>query len=131
MTGKDADTASITVMQQCMTEQKYVRDSVTRSLIYNQVCSPGWTEIKAHLPYAREESFCILSVGCPVASWPFRGLIPHRMLSWCLMLQVSISGQALVFVVRTSGWSIISRAGLLTYVAFFAAQVTSCSDLIA
>ena len=46
------------------------------------------------------------------------------------MLQVSISGQALVFVVRTSGWSIISRAGLLTYVAFFAAQVTSCSNLI-
>lgn len=37
-------------------------------------------------------------------------------------LQVSVSGQALVFVVRTSGWSITSRAGLLTYVAFFAAQ---------
>ena len=28
----------ITVLQQCMTEQRYVRDSVTRSLIYNQVC---------------------------------------------------------------------------------------------
>ncbi len=41
-----------------------------------------------------------------------------------LLLQVSISGQALVFVVRTSGWSIISRAGLYTYVAFFAAQVS-------
>ena len=41
---------------------------------------------------------------------------------WCLV-QVSISGQALVFVVRTSQWSIISRAGLYTYIAFFAAQV--------
>ena len=36
---------------------------------------------------------------------------------------MSISGQALVFVVRTSSWSLISRAGMLTYVAFFAAQV--------
>ena len=50
-----------------------------------------------------------------------------RMLRWhCVdLLQVSISGQALVFVVRTSGWSLISRAGMLTYVAFFIAQVSS------
>ena len=39
------------------------------------------------------------------------------------LVQVSISGQALVFVVRTSSWSIMSRAGLYTYIAFFAAQV--------
>ena len=39
-------------------------------------------------------------------------------------LQVSVSGQALVFVVRTSGWSITSRAGLFTYIAFFAAQAS-------
>ena len=37
LSGKDADTQGITVMDQCMAEQKYVRDSVTRSLIYNQV----------------------------------------------------------------------------------------------
>ena len=37
--------------------------------------------------------------------------------------QVSISGQALVFVVRTASWSPISRAGLFTYIAFFGAQV--------
>ena len=43
-----------------------------------------------------------------------------------VLLQVSISGQALVFVVRTSNWSLISRAGMLTYVAFFAAQVSAC-----
>ena len=43
---------------------------------------------------------------------------------WCRCLQVSISGQALVFVVRTSNWSIISRAGMYTYIAFFAAQVS-------
>lgn len=40
-----------------------------------------------------------------------------------LLPQVSISGQALVFVVRTSSWSLMSRAGMLTYVAFFMAQV--------
>lgn len=37
--------------------------------------------------------------------------------------QVSISGQALVFVVRTEKWSFASRAGLLTYAAFVLAQV--------
>ena len=58
-------------------------------------------------------------------------------------LQVSVSGQALVFVVRTSGWSLTSRAGLFTYIAFFAAQAslhiwqsvlslsTSCTCLLA
>ena len=37
LSGKDVNTQGITVMDQCMAEQKYVRDSVTRSLIYNQV----------------------------------------------------------------------------------------------
>ena len=35
--GKHANTASLTVMQQCMAEQHYVRDSITRSLMYNEV----------------------------------------------------------------------------------------------
>ena len=39
------------------------------------------------------------------------------------VLQVSVSGQALVFVVRCVGWSWRSRAGALTYAAFFFAQV--------
>lgn len=39
--------------------------------------------------------------------------------------QVSISGQLLVFVVRTQKWSFASRAGLLTYVAFILAQIGS------
>lgn len=39
--------------------------------------------------------------------------------------QVSISGQALVFVVRTSAYSLFSRAGLYTYIAFFGAQARS------
>ncbi|KAK9829684.1 hypothetical protein WJX72_007324 [[Myrmecia] bisecta] len=60
------------VLQQCQTEQQYVRSSIMRSLIY---------------------------------------------------AQVSISGQALVFVVRTMRWSVASRAGLLTYIAFFLAQI--------
>lgn len=36
--GSDADPASITVLEQCKAEQVYVRDGITRSLIYNQVC---------------------------------------------------------------------------------------------
>lgn len=38
-------------------------------------------------------------------------------------LQVSISGQAVVFVVRTLQWSPIAVAGRLTYIAFVLAQV--------
>lgn len=38
-------------------------------------------------------------------------------------VQVSISGQAVVFVVRTMSYSVIARAGLWTYIAFFLAQV--------
>ncbi|PSC74572.1 plasma-membrane proton-efflux P-type ATPase [Micractinium conductrix] len=67
----------ITLEQQCMAEQKYVRGAMTRSLLY---------------------------------------------------LQVSISGQAIVFVVRTISHSFFSRAGTLTYVAFFVAQF--CATLI-
>jgi H+-transporting ATPase len=40
-----------------------------------------------------------------------------------LLHQVSVSGQALVFVVRHQGWSLVQRAGLATYFAFFAAQL--------
>jgi hypothetical protein len=40
-----------------------------------------------------------------------------------MYLQVSVSGQALVFVVRTVNHSLLSRAGGLTYVAFLVAQV--------
>jgi H+-transporting ATPase len=49
--------------------------------------------------------------------------IRGAMMRSLLYVQVSISGQALVFVVRTVEWSLASRAGMLTYVAFFAAQV--------
>eukprot|EP00882_Tetradesmus_deserticola_P005625 GHRQ01005921.1.p1 GENE.GHRQ01005921.1~~GHRQ01005921.1.p1 ORF type:complete len:1073 (+),score=431.52 GHRQ01005921.1:381-3599(+) len=45
-----------------------------------------------------------------------------RTLIYC---QVSISGQALVFVVRTARHSLTTLAGGLTYVAFFGAQVAS------
>jgi H+-transporting ATPase len=65
-----------TLLDQCITEQAYVRQSQQRSLIY---------------------------------------------------AQVSISGQALVFVTRSQfkEWSPASRAGALTYFAFFGAQVLS------
>ena len=61
-----------TVLDQCMTEQKYLRGAMMRSLLYTQV---------------------------------------------------SISGQALVFVVRNQGYSLMERAGGLTYIAFFGAQI--------
>ena len=40
-----------------------------------------------------------------------------------LDVQVSFSGQAVVFVVRTIKWSPMAVAGRLTYIAFFGAQV--------
>ena len=40
-----------------------------------------------------------------------------------VVVQVSISGQALVFVVRTNFWSFSDRAGGWLYLAFGAAQV--------
>uniref|UniRef100_A0A7S0S4X3 P-type H(+)-exporting transporter n=1 Tax=Chlamydomonas leiostraca TaxID=1034604 RepID=A0A7S0S4X3_9CHLO len=42
-----------------------------------------------------------------------------------LYTQVSISGQALVFVVRTRDWSLANRAGTATYIAFLLAQIGS------
>ena len=41
------------------------------------------------------------------------------------LAQVSISGQALVFVVRTFSHSLLVVAGGLTYVAFFLAQASA------
>lgn len=70
----NAQDPSVTVLQQCIAEQNYVRGAMARSALY---------------------------------------------------VQVSVSGQALVFVVRTVGHSLLSRAGSLTYVAFFLAQVLS------
>lgn len=45
-------------------------------------------------------------------------------------MQVSISGQALVFVVRTERVWFLSRAGLLTYAAFFIAQVPNSNSFL-
>lgn len=63
---------SATIQEQCYAEQFWVRNSMTRSLLY---------------------------------------------------AQVSISGQGLVFVVRTVKYSVFQRAGLYTYIAFFCAQI--------
>lgn len=68
------DCQGITQIDQCITEQKYVRGGMLRSLLYNQV---------------------------------------------------SISGQALVFVVRTQSYSFFARAGTWTYLAFILAQIGS------
>jgi hypothetical protein len=35
--GKDANLQGVTALDQCITEQVYVRDGITRSLLYNQV----------------------------------------------------------------------------------------------
>ena len=45
-----------------------------------------------------------------------------NLMSGCGHVQVSFSGQAVVFVVRTIKWSPLAVAGRLTYIAFFAAQ---------
>lgn len=74
----DAGYGGVTALNQCMTEQKYVRGSMSRAALY---------------------------------------------------LQVSVSGQALVFVVRTMAFSWISVAGMWTYIAFLGAQF--CATLIA
>lgn len=67
-------TALPSLLEQCIAEQRWFRQSMTRTLIY---------------------------------------------------AQVSISGQALVFVVRTMQYSLFSRAGLATYIAFAAAQLAA------
>ncbi|KAL3143237.1 hypothetical protein ABBQ38_002088 [Trebouxia sp. C0009 RCD-2024] len=72
--GPDRTNGPLTVLDQCVAEQYYVRNSILRSLIYSHV---------------------------------------------------SISGQAVVFVVRTMSHSLLARAGLWTYIAFFLAQVFS------
>ena len=63
-----------------------------------------------------------------VPSWPLHHAWPGLLsLTSCppglAHMQVSISGQALVFVVRTQGYSIVNKAGGLTYAAFILAQV--------
>ena len=69
-------------------------------------------------------------------------VLHHCDIKWCAAicwllqgpfaaLQVSISGQGLVFVVRTVKYSIFQRAGLYTYIAFFCAQVCSIHGLLA
>jgi H+-transporting ATPase len=63
-----------TVLNQCVAEQRYVRQSMTRTLLY---------------------------------------------------AQVSFSGQAVVFVVRTAKHSLAVVAGRLTYIAYFAAQAAA------
>ncbi|MEW5300835.1 MAG: hypothetical protein WDW36_003735 [Sanguina aurantia] len=66
--------SGVTVLNQCIVEQKYIRGAMMRALLY---------------------------------------------------VQVSVSGQALVFVVRNQGYSLFQRAGSLTYAAFFLAQTGS------
>ena len=153
------------ILQRCMAEQHFVREGMTRTLLYAQVQakSPGTTpSLRANDP----NTVCLLTLFPPLsarlshrieyrsrqshaeqrrrpnACWraaqlqrcvagcvnsppsclllslhPFRSPAVHH------ILQVSISGQALVFVVRTVRWSLMELAGLWTYAAFFCAQV--------
>lgn len=49
--------------------------------------------------------------------------IRGAMMRTLLYVQVSVSGQALVFIVRHQGWSLMQRAGSATYLAFALAQL--------
>ena len=68
-----------------------------------------------------------LQLTCQPPSAPTR-YVRGAMTRTLLYNQVSISGQALVFVVRTQDWSLMARAGTLTYVAFILAQVPLVFD---
>ncbi len=63
--------------------------------------------------------YATINAQCIVEQKYIRGAMMRSL----LYIQVSVSGQALVFVVRHQGWSIIQRAGTLTYAAFFLAQL--------
>ena len=76
---KSADLSGVTALDQCMTEQRYVRDSITRSLIYNQVTGP---------PPGRRSSWA-----------PLPRLQPSRRLSRV----PSVHGRAFAWVQRPAG----------------------------
>jgi hypothetical protein len=133
---------TVTAMQQCLTEQRYVRGAQLRTLIYNQACvcvfvwPSGW-------PRYGGMGLCVLSNAWGGDIEPH--LVPSAWLATCaeahthvrsvtppptprhppsfIATQVSISGQVLVFVVRTPRHSLSTAAGRLTYLAFAGAQV--------
>ncbi len=63
--GKATDLTAITAMQQCMAEQQYVRDSVTRSLIYNQARARAPPGIQRYGCLSRQRSM-------PSPAWPWQ-----------------------------------------------------------
>ncbi len=69
-------------------------------------------------PRSQIVDYATINAQCIVEQKYIRGAMMRSL----LYIQVSVSGQALVFVVRHQGWSIIQRAGTLTYVAFALAQ---------
>ncbi len=88
--------------------------------------APWWTQ-----PYTSVTGVPTLMDQCLAEQKYVRGA-QTRTLIWN---QVSISGQALVFVVRTQDWSVTSRAGTATYLAFLLAQVcfismSSCASYL-
>jgi len=99
-----ADTT--TALEQCVAEQYFVRGGMTRTLLYSQ----------ARLPPLQSKWYC----------YHRNSSIGHLIMP-ASKAQVSFSGQAVVFVVRTIKWSPMAVAGRLTYIAFFAAQVCYAS----
>jgi hypothetical protein len=129
-----------TVLEQCLAEQRYVRGAQLRSLLYSQVGAGP----RLRLAYQRvAANACARACAAPLWHGPAQPRSSPRSelsASGALMLfsarlvaplplacltgpQVSISGQALVFVTRCVGHSFLDRAGGLTYLAFFGAQV--------
>lgn len=149
----------ITVLDQCMAEQKWMRESMLRSFLYVQACPPvphllppsaggmlHFGYVFGFLPHGWRTlcyngillgGFCGALGAAPdvigSSAWQPRGgcQAPGWARAECgyACSQVSISGQAVVFVVRCTGWSLTSRAGILTYAAFFGAQVCSTSSM--
>ncbi|KAK9798585.1 hypothetical protein WJX73_003965 [Symbiochloris irregularis] len=98
--------------------------SVTATGIYQDACNipeygpkPG-----SNAPQQGASIICGTGTSAVVQCMAEQKWMRESMLRSLLYVQVSISGQAVVFVVRATGWSLTSRAGVLTYAAFFFAQ---------
>lgn len=90
------------------------------------------------LPFTGYSPDTLASVVYPTYQWP--GAVPtalqqcqtevaylrNSMLRSMIYLQVSVSGQALIFVVRDLRYSFCSRAGVYTYLAFFLVRESVC-----
>ena len=99
-----------------------------------RACICACHAVAAAVPKLTHDATCYRrTLLVPVSADPHMGVIElagrNSLLATTLhCLQVSFSGQAVVFVVRTARHSLTVLAGRLTYIAYFAAQVRQHED---